>query len=88
METNTNNSNSWAIASFICSIVGLFAFGIILGPLAIIFANKAKRTIPENEQVNGLADAGKIIGWIEVGIFLFAIIVALFCIMLATIGIW
>lgn len=86
METKT--TNSWAIASFVCSIVGLFAFGIILGPLAIIFANKAKSTMSENEQGNGLADAGKIIGWIEVGIILFAIIVALFCIMLATIGIW
>ena len=86
METKT--TNSWSIASFVCSIVGLFAFGIILGPLAIIFANKAKRTMTENEQGNVLADAGKIIGWIEVGIILFAIIVALFCIMLAAIGIW
>lgn len=86
METKT--TNSWAIASFVCSIVGLFAFGIILGPLAIIFANKAKSTMSENEQGNGLADAGKIIGWIEVGIILFAIVVALFCIMLMTIGIW
>lgn len=86
METKT--TNSLAIASFVCSIVGLFVFGIILGPLAIIFANKAKSTMSENEQGNGLADAGKIIGWIEVSIILFAIVVALFCIMLMTIGIW
>lgn len=79
---NKTTTNSWAIVSFVCSIVGLFAFGLILGPLAIVFGNKALKTIKENEQGEGLAEAGKIIGWIEVGIILFAIVVALFCIVI------
>jgi hypothetical protein len=77
MENKT--TNGWAIASFVCSIVGLF-FGIILSILGIVFGNKAISTINENEQGKGLAEAGKIIGWIKVGIIIFLLIIALFCI--------
>lgn len=76
METKT--TNSWAIVSFVCSIVGLFAFGILLGPLAIVFGNKALKTMKENENGKGLAEAGKVIGLVEVGIIAFAIIILLF----------
>lgn len=76
METKT--TNSWAIVSFVCSIVGLFAFGILLGPLAIVFGNKALKTMKEDENGKGLAEAGKVIGWVEVGIIAFAIIILLF----------
>jgi len=75
METKT--TNSWAIVSFACSIVGLFAFGILLGPLAIVFGNKAMKTMKEDENGKGLAEAGKIIGWVEVGIIGFAILILL-----------
>lgn len=76
METKT--TNSWAIVSFVCSIVGLFAFGILLGPLAIVFGNKAIKTMKENENGMGLAEAGKVIGWVEVGIIAFLVIILLF----------
>lgn len=75
METKT--TNSWAIVSFVCSIVGLFAFGILLGPLAIVFGNKAMKTMKENENGTGLAEAGKVIGWIEVGVITFLILLTL-----------
>lgn len=75
METKT--TNSWAIVSFICSIVGLFCFGILLAPLAIVFGNKAMKTMKENDNGKGLAEAGKIIGWIEVGIIVFFIFILL-----------
>lgn len=48
---------SAATTSLVLAIIGLFAFGIILGPLAIYFAGKAERLgVP--------ATAGKVIGWI------------------------
>lgn len=84
METKT--TNSWAIVSFVCSIVGLFAFGILLGPLAIIFGNKAMKTMKEDENGIGLAEAGKVIGWVEVGIIGFAIIILLFIGFVAIVG--
>lgn len=73
METKT--TNSWAIASFVCSIIGLFAFGILLSPLAIVFGNKALKTMKEDDNGKGLAEAGRIIGWIEVGVIAFSIII-------------
>ena len=84
METKT--TNSWAIVSFVCSIVGLFAFGILLGPLAIIFGNKAMKTMKEDENGIGLAEAGKVIGWVEVGIIGFTIIILLFIGFVAIVG--
>lgn len=44
--------------SLICGILGLFFFGIILGPIAIIQANKA-------EKLGKAATAGKVLGWID-----------------------
>lgn len=84
METKT--TNGWAIASFVCSIVGLFGFGILLGPLSIFFGNKAIKTMKEDENGIGLAEAGKVIGWVEVGIIIFAIIILLFVGVAAFIG--
>lgn len=56
METKT--TNIWAIVSFICSIVGLFSFGILLAPLAIVFSNKAMKTMKEDENGKGLEEVG------------------------------
>ncbi|WBL19062.1 DUF4190 domain-containing protein [Citricoccus sp. NR2] len=54
---NPQEGQSAATTSLVLGIIGLFAFGIILGPLAIFFAGKAER--------NGVpATAGKVIGWI------------------------
>ncbi|GAA2031653.1 hypothetical protein GCM10009720_09850 [Yaniella flava] len=48
---------SASTTSLVLGIIGLFTFGIILGPLAIYFAVKAER--------NGVsATPGKVIGWI------------------------
>lgn len=43
--------------SMILGAVGLFAAGIILGPLAIYYAGKA-------EKLNAPATAGKVLGWL------------------------
>lgn len=44
--------------SLICGILGLFFLGIILGPIAIVQANKA-------EKLGKAATAGKVLGWID-----------------------
>jgi hypothetical protein len=49
---------SKAKTSLICGIIGLFIFGIVLGPIAIIQANKA-------EALGTKATAGKVLGWID-----------------------
>jgi predicted RNA-binding Zn-ribbon protein involved in translation (DUF1610 family) len=50
------------------AIIGLFCFGFILGPLAIVRGTAAKKTIAQNPMFEGegLATAAQIIGSIEV----------------------
>lgn len=50
------------------AIIGLFCFGFILGPLAIIRGTAAKKTIAQNPRLEGegLATAAQIIGGIEI----------------------
>jgi hypothetical protein len=58
-------NSSKAIASLVCAIVGLFFFGIILGPVAICLAVAALNEINEQpDRVTGkcLATSGLIIG--------------------------
>ncbi len=47
-----------AQTSLVFGIVGLFALGIVFGPLAILQARKAER-------LNTNATAGKVLGWIS-----------------------
>ena len=61
-------TNGLAVASFVCSMVGIVIFGIVMGILAICFGaaglNRAK-TFPQ-EGGRGLAIAGIVVGIIEV----------------------
>ena len=57
MPPQNPEGQSASTTSLVLGIIGLFTFGIILGPLAIYFAAKAER--------NGVsATPGKVIGWI------------------------
>jgi predicted RNA-binding Zn-ribbon protein involved in translation (DUF1610 family) len=60
------------------AIIGIFCFGFILGPLAIIRGTSAKKTIAQNPRLEGegIATAAQIIGGIEV-LFAIAYIVSL-----------
>lgn len=83
-QNNQNNnqpkvSNSkqvihWAaLTSFICALVGLFLFGVILGLLAIIFgaiALSAIKNNPEKYKGKGFAIAGLIIGIVAIGLWI------------------
>ena len=58
-------TDGMAIAGFITGLVSLFLFGIILGPLGIIFSAIALKRIkrnPEKRKGRGLAIAGLILG--------------------------
>jgi hypothetical protein len=57
-----------AVASLVCGIIGLFIFGIILGIVAIVNANKAKRMIGTDPRYGGggMATAGLVLGIIAV----------------------
>jgi hypothetical protein len=61
-------TNGFAIASFICSLVCINILGIIFGHVAL---SQIKRT---NEGGQGLAIAGLIIGYISLGIVIWAVI--------------
>lgn len=58
------------------SIVGLFCFGIVLGPVAISKALKAKKMIAENPRLtgSGKATAALIIGIVSLALWLLSII--------------
>ena len=64
-ETKTN---PLAIASLVCSIVGLIIFGLPLGIVSICLSVAAKKhmKIFSNEKGNGMATAGLVIGIIDV----------------------
>lgn len=70
--------NPFAIASFVCSMVGIIFAGLIMGVLAVIFAAVAKNRAKTNpdEKGKGLATAGLVIGIIEIIVMIWFMIVA------------
>lgn len=76
MSTNayagqSTEGQSKAKTALILGIVGLFIFGIILGPLAIVQANKA-------EALGVKATGGKVLGWIDTIFGLIGIVYMIF----------
>lgn len=67
------STNPWAIASLICSIVGIAILGIIFGHIAL---SEIKRSNGWQEG-RGMALAGLIIGYIEIGLTVLVLIVVL-----------
>lgn len=61
--------------ALVAAIVGIFCFGIILGPVAIYRARKAKEVLAPGEEGYGNATAAEIIGWIVVALYVIAICV-------------
>lgn len=62
-------TNGMALTGFICSLVGLFLFGLILGVLAIIFSAIGLGEINKDKtkwKGKGLAIAGLIIGIVDI----------------------
>ena len=57
-----------AITSLVLAIIGLFIFGFVLGWIAIGQANRALKSIEENPNLKGrgIANAGKVLGIIDI----------------------
>ena len=74
----TSRTNPMAIASFVCSLVGILLFGLILGTVAIVLSVYAKKhmKIFENEKGEGFATAGLVIGIVDVVLYSLWIIFA------------
>lgn len=64
------STNPWAIASLICSVVGVSILGVIFGHIAL---SEIKRSNGWQEG-HGMALAGLIIGYVEIGLGLLMVI--------------
>lgn len=64
------SSSSKPVWSLVCGIVGLFCFGIILGPVAIVLGRQAQR----EGRPGGMARAGEILGYVDVALFVVGVI--------------
>jgi RNA polymerase subunit RPABC4/transcription elongation factor Spt4 len=65
-----------AVASMVYGLVGLFLFGMILGPVAIAKSNAAKREIAGNPTYGGggYATAGLVLGILDIAAFVLFLI--------------
>ena len=87
MQNPADNGKGFAIGSLVCGIIGIItcavpALPIVLGILAIIFGNMAKKKLPAGE--TGMATAGFICG--IVAVILAVIILIVLAVMLAIVG--
>ncbi|HEV7205544.1 MAG TPA: DUF4190 domain-containing protein [Jatrophihabitans sp.] len=57
--------NGMAIAGLVCGIIGLIVFGIILGPLALIFGGIGLNRANKGASGKGMAIAGVVLGAID-----------------------
>jgi RING finger family protein/uncharacterized protein DUF4190 len=66
-----------AVKSLVVGIIGLVVCGIVLGPIAISSANKAKEAMANDPSLGGegLATAGKILGVLDIVGFAIAILI-------------
>ncbi|MFQ5987713.1 MAG: DUF4190 domain-containing protein [Dehalococcoidia bacterium] len=76
-----------AIASLVCAIVGLTTLGIILGPIAIVLAKKARRKIQEDPELegDGIATAGLVIGIVDTALWAVGIIIGILVLLIVTV---
>jgi len=76
-----------AIASLVCAIIGLFTLGIILGPVAIVLAKKARRKIQEDPELggDGIATAGLVIGIVDTALWAVGIIIGILILLTVTV---
>jgi len=70
------NMQNKATTAFVISLLGLFCFGIVLGPIAIVLAVRAKAqmALTGNFAGKGLATAALIIGIIDIFGFILGIV--------------
>lgn len=70
MSSKKNQSSSFAVASFVCSLCSWLVLGIILAPLSIVFGCIS---ISRNERNKGLAISGLVIGSVALAVLLLSL---------------
>ncbi|HYZ18667.1 MAG TPA: DUF4190 domain-containing protein [Gaiellaceae bacterium] len=77
--TTPTRTSGKAIASLVLGIICLFAFGLILGILAIVFGVQARRETEADTSVGGrgLATAGITLGIIGIVLWAFILLLVL-----------
>lgn len=70
--TNSRLAEGQKLASnaLTSAIIGIFCFGVILGPVAISRAKNAKKILSPGDPGYGNAQAAEIIGWIVLALYL------------------
>ncbi len=69
MDFQHQKAMSDAGSALTMAIIGIFCFGIILEPIAIVKARGAKKVLQPGDQNYGKAQAAEIIGWIFVALW-------------------
>jgi hypothetical protein len=65
----STRSNGMAVAGFVLSIIGIFLFNIILGPLGVIFGGVGLSRANRGASNRGLAIAAVVIGVLDIVVF-------------------
>ena len=73
---NVTNSQGRATAALVVSILGFFCFGIVLGPISIYLAVKAKANMARSGDFtgHGLAKAALVIGIVDIITFMLGVL--------------
>jgi hypothetical protein len=76
-EQRATGTSGSAIASLILGIAGFFIFPVVPSIAAIVLGRSAQKEIAQKPGLggHGLATAGIVLGWIGVGIGIFALLV-------------
>jgi hypothetical protein len=75
-ETATPNSQGRATTALVVSILGFFCFGIVLGPISVYLAVKAKANMARSGDFtgHGVAQAAMVIGIIDIFVFMLGVL--------------
>lgn len=71
-QSAQKKTDGYAITALVTGLAGLFLFGIILGPIAVVFGVLAKKRIKESSGTlagEGMATAGFILGIVDAAWF-------------------
>jgi hypothetical protein len=82
-------TSSSAIVALVLAIASWAVCPLVLAIIALVFASKADREIASSGgqvQGGGLSTAAKIVSWINIGIFVAVMVVAVFVVIIAVIA--
>jgi hypothetical protein len=84
LQAATNPRARWALALGIAALVLIYPFGIVLGPLALLFGMSVVRRINRSGTLTGAgqARAGAILGGVVIALYLLAVLGELVAVLL------